>query len=50
MEGVIIKEGSLGAGELEVMDDIVFGFIRREAGHMGREGWIITDGQDFGKI
>ena len=37
-EGLVIEERFLGAGELEMMDDIVFGFVRREAGHMVAHG------------
>ena len=42
-KGLIIEEGFLGAGEFEMMEDIVFGFVGSQTGHMVAHGDPLTE-------
>ena len=49
-KGLIIEEGFLGAGQFEVVQDIVFGFIWREAGHMVTHGDSLAERLHDGEV
>ncbi len=49
-KGLVVEEGFLGTGELEVMKDIVFGFIRGETGHMETHGDSLAERLHDGEV
>ena len=50
LEGLVVKDRLLGAGQLQVMGHIAFGFLRLETGQMVADGDPLLEGLHDGKI